>query len=358
MTVNKKAVTKLLSLAFKVSLLVAIVYYLMQSGRLDFSKFIVLLEHPFLLASILFCLMVPLDMVGAWRWYLLLRALGVEIRYWRLYQITWIALLYSTILPGSISADLVRAYFVHKSSQSKLLTPIVTSMVIDRMSGLFGVILFAYVGSLVLEGVQSTQVQSLVVFSQLMLIGMLAFWGLMLLPSKPEGGLVTQTLGKLPFSGLTLKVYGSFRAYRHHKGVIFYSILIALLGQLTLCYLFWAVLAALNNAPAAPSIFVFVVPLGSLATTLPFTPGGLGVGHAAYEYLFMLNQVPNGANAFNIYALVRIALSLFGVIAYLKYKHDVGSGYDQDEAKHIFFDTEDLATKGAGESTSPTSNRP
>jgi len=51
-------------------------------------------------------------------------------------------------------------------------------------------------------------------------------------------------------------------------------------------------------------------------------------------------------------------LSLFGVIAYLKYKQDVGSGYDQDEAKHIFFDTEDLATKGAGESTSPTSNRP
>jgi hypothetical protein len=58
-------------------------------------------------------------------------------------------------------------------------------------------------------------------------------------------------------------------------------------------------------------------PIGMLITTLPLSPGGLGVGHLAFEQLFRLVELTQGANVYNAYFVSQTLLNLTGVLAYL-----------------------------------------
>ena len=51
-----------------------------------------------------------------------------------------------------------------------------------------------------------------------------------------------------------------------------------------------------------------------IITAIPISPGGLGVGHAAFEKIFQYFTVMNGANLFNIYWIVFILNNLLGII--------------------------------------------
>ena len=57
-----------------------------------------------------------------------------------------------------------------------------------------------------------------------------------------------------------------------------------------------------------------IVPIGMIITAIPISPGGLGVGHAAFEKLFQYFYVMNGANLFNIFWIIFIFNNLLGVI--------------------------------------------
>ncbi len=67
------------------------------------------------------------------------------------------------------------------------------------------------------------------------------------------------------------------------------------------------------NVSLLPAVF----PFGTLVTAIPIAPGGLGVGHAAFEKLFNSVGLPGGANIFNIYALSQLSLNLLCFIPYL-----------------------------------------
>ncbi len=60
-----------------------------------------------------------------------------------------------------------------------------------------------------------------------------------------------------------------------------------------------------------------VFPFGVLVTAVPLAPGGLGVGHAAFDKLFHLVGLPGGANVFNIFTLSQLGLNLLCFNPYL-----------------------------------------
>jgi len=71
-----------------------------------------------------------------------------------------------------------------------------------------------------------------------------------------------------------------------------------------------------GQVPPFPE-FIIVLPFGMIATVLPIAPGGLGVGHVAFDKLFSLIGLSGGANVFNVIALGQLALNLTGIIPYL-----------------------------------------
>jgi hypothetical protein len=65
-----------------------------------------------------------------------------------------------------------------------------------------------------------------------------------------------------------------------------------------------------------------VYPLGMLSVLLPISYAGFGVGHLAFEKLFTMVGLTNGANVLNVYLIGQIVPCLSGVIPYLMLKRD------------------------------------
>jgi uncharacterized membrane protein YbhN (UPF0104 family) len=135
----------------------------------------------------------------------------------------------------------------------------------------------------------------------------------------------------LPLPGFSAvrKIYEALRAFRDHRINIFYGLLISIFNQLMslglFCFIAYQMLPpGTVNLTAIATIF----PLGMLVTALPVAPGGLGVGHVAFDKLFLMVGLTQGANIFNVFTLLQLVLNLFGIIPYLYLKRDLPAAGD------------------------------
>ena len=67
--------------------------------------------------------------------------------------------------------------------------------------------------------------------------------------------------------------------------------------------------------------YVFAVPLGLIATALPISPAGVGVGQVAFSYLFDWStgvKSAIGSNLITAHQIVTFFLSLSGGVFYLR----------------------------------------
>ena len=61
----------------------------------------------------------------------------------------------------------------------------------------------------------------------------------------------------------------------------------------------------------------FIMPIGLITIALPIAPGGVGVGHVAFESLYQFVGVSGGADIFNLFVIIQLSVYLLGVIPYL-----------------------------------------
>ena len=136
----------------------------------------------------------------------------------------------------------------------------------------------------------------------------------------------------MPGFALLKKVYICLRSYRHRPAAIIFSWAVSIVLQCGFFYLFLVLTWRLTNQQFSIAVMAVVFALGSLASALPIAPGGLGVGHAAYDKLFEFAGLTGGANVFNVFCLSMLALSLSGAIPYVFAKSKLPS---RDEAQEF-----------------------
>ena len=66
----------------------------------------------------------------------------------------------------------------------------------------------------------------------------------------------------------------------------------------------------------------FIMPIGLITIALPVAPGGIGIGHAAFESLYQLVGLSGGADVFNLYIIVQLAVYMLGGIPYLLHSRE------------------------------------
>jgi uncharacterized membrane protein YbhN (UPF0104 family) len=69
-----------------------------------------------------------------------------------------------------------------------------------------------------------------------------------------------------------------------------------------------------------------VIPLGLLANGIPVTPGGLGVGEAAFNQLFRMSGLSGGAEVLLGWRLLSLVGAAVGLVFFLKGKSRYVSG--------------------------------
>lgn len=310
---------------FKMTIVALLLWWMISSGKLSWSQMMVILKRPdAVAASIMVWFMGPV-VLGTWRWWLLMRGAGLECGYWRAMRLQLVGFFFNTAMPGAVGGDIVKAiYIVRDQKVPNGKTPAMLSVLLDRIVGLMGLFLMGVVAA----GFSYERLAQNAVTSQLM-IGLavvvllsLIFLSVVFIPYKNGRDPVKRLLSvRLPGFVILKRIYEALRTYKERPLILFSTIGISVLIQLIFMSFMGFVGRILYGESAFDvSLLAPIFPFGILVTAIPLAPGGLGVGHAAFDKLFSLVGLPGGANVFNIYVLSQLLLNMLGIIPYLSMK--------------------------------------
>ena len=284
--------------------------WLVRSGRLDFSSLFSTSLSPFhfLGMLVLFVAMV----LQAWRWWWLLRIQQIDLSFPRTLGLVWIGRFLALILPGVVGGDLVMGYYVTQEAPSAK-TAGLSTVLLDRSIGFYSSFLLGViaVGWMVWSGETLTgPVLHMGAVIILCAIGAtLIFLTLWLAPIRDR------MLGFVP-ARFRAPLEETLEAYRAGGR----SLLVCLVVSLAIGVMSMAVYRVAGDVIGTPlgwKQVLMVCPLVFVATALPITPGGIGVGEAAASVLFAQFGVETGATIMLIVRLWFLILRLPGALFYV-----------------------------------------
>ena len=312
---------KLLKILLKILLVGSILVYLVQSGRLNFEKLMLFKDAPEILALMVGVLVLVVVPMATFRWWLLLRAIGVQVNPKQTFILTWIGNFFNTTLPGAVTGDVVKGYYVIKAQHEEGRTRAFMTLLIDRIVGLFGLIVMAFLALVLnLELILSQErLHSLAWMITVLFGGTVVFYAIAVFPFKEGRDPFIRLFQRLPAKKISLKVYSAFKSYQHQKSTLLLTLLLAIGIHTLIALLFFQVAHLMGLKEMELATQFFLMPIGLITVAIPLAPGGIGIGHAAFESLYQLAGFSGGADIFNLFVIVQLGVYLLGGIPYFLY---------------------------------------
>lgn len=282
----KKMRLKWLRPTLKVAVSGAILYWLIGTGRLNLQDAAALFRSPWLAVALL--------MIGASlfltseRWRLLIGAGGLEAGRWETFRLTLTGVFFNYAMPGGVGGDVVKAYYFSRTHpQAKAMA--VISVAMDRIIGLYAMILMAF--SIMLADLRQVlghgTLKTLFVVVALLWLGTSIGLGSLFSRRIQRWGLIQALLRWLPFSGRLLQVYDSAHELGLKRRRILMALALSLVTQSLSILVLW-ISGRVAGFEVPLGIYFLAAPLGYMATAIPISPAGIGVGQAAFLFLFNL----------------------------------------------------------------------
>lgn len=282
-------------------------------STLDLPAFIQAIRqaHPWWLLAALAIMLVGVVM-RAWRWQILLKAIGVEVSLTELTNIYFIGFLFNNLLPSGLGGDAIRILELNRHSRRG--SDAVTSVLVDRFLGLSALQAIALVSLLI----DWTAVPAGVAyFTVAIFLGGLAIGYLLL--NRPLYAALRARIGL--FRWLTEiemigKLFESFQ--RYPLSALGRSYGVSLLFNLTLIAMNVFIGLGLGAQVGLIQYAIFV-PITSIVLLIPISFAGLGVREETYRQLFTgVGVSPEIAVAMSLlyYFFGNICTGLIGGIIY------------------------------------------
>lgn len=305
--------------ALKILLALGLLYWLVTSGKLDFKLLERLKEYP-LAVLLAMGLSVLNFLLISFRWETILRARSqVHLPISGLLKITWIGQFFSSVLPGSVSGDLVKMLYVQKYDSSFSKKFILASIFIDRLMGLCGLILLVGTSSLIF-GSRITEnapaMEPLLRINYLLMVVVIISFSLFFAGHHWVRSLMVK-VQKIFLPKLMEKIISLFDDLVFIKSQMLKAMGLSLGVQFMAVLIFWSLINPFVKGEMNFVEALAFIPLGLMTLALPVAPSGLGVGHAIFQKLFELSGITNGASLFNLYFVVTLVVNVMGVIPYL-----------------------------------------
>lgn len=251
-------------------------YWLIQTGSFDVSALLNVLTISRIL--LLLTLTFGLIAVNSYRWKRILMGLNRDVPYKKILPLSLIAVFFNLVMPGGVGGDVIKGYYFVKEHPGSRGDSIL-SIFIDRFIGLYVLILMASVALLIrfsdLKASEGLKSLSLGTFT--FLFAFTFFFSLSF--SKRLQNL--PGLKNIFYRFPQLTKMNSFNQLGKTMSVAF---LLSALSQ-SFQVLFIMFIGEWLQAGLSHADYFYIVPLGILASSLPLTPAGIGVGQAAFYFL-------------------------------------------------------------------------
>jgi uncharacterized protein (TIRG00374 family) len=306
----------------KLAIAAALIKWLIGSGQLDFSQLKLFQQDLWLTAATISYFVFCIGFLGTWRWKTLLEGAGYVMAWKRAVTLQLTGLFFSSVMPGAVGGDIIKVAYVIRDNPGKSKAQAMMTALLDRIVGLAGLFLVCWVMILLNFGTVSE---------------IRGFWPILGMISGLSAGFIVfftaalfhyqghdpfLKIFRLPIPGLRFfeTLYNAVRVYRYARKTIVISIGISLVTQFACLLLFYYIASKVMGLVPPFGKVAVVFPIGMTSTAIPLMPGGLGVGHVAFDQLFQMVGLNHGANAFNLMALSQLFLNLSGAIPYLSLK--------------------------------------
>ncbi len=301
----------------KFAVAVGLVAWIAQKGAIDFSALKTLLNPLSVLSAL--ALMFGLIFINNQRWLVLLRARGVNVDTKTTLPLSLIGVFFNYAMPGGVGGDLVKGFYLVKDHPENRLAAAM-SIVMDRLIGFFVMVLTAVVAlSLNWEKVSQTpQLKTLAYALFILFFAFVVGFSLVLTSALQKFRPVLWLFAKVP---ALERIYQSLYAYRTAPGVLVLAVLLSIFSQFN-GIMFTYMVGQMMGVTEIPFLaYCFLVPIGVVAMAIPIAPAGIGVGQAAFYFLFNLylgypTQV--GPTAITAMQIALFVWGLFGAYFYLR----------------------------------------
>ena len=314
-----KRYMSLLFVFIKILLGIGLLVYLSMSGALDWVM-LQGLARAWEKTLVAFSLLLMVLGITGWRLCLLMKPCGFYLSVWSSMKLTLIGTFFNVCLPGASGGDAVRIYYAMGGNQGRRME-VATIILFDRLIGMFALLIMPlFMASLYPDQIMESGILAGLLWSAVVLAGMI-FGVIMLSLFKDirKWFILSWILRKGPLGVYLGRIIETIRVYRRTPLTLLAAIGLSLLAHTTTLAVFLLIIYAVN-AEGFSWLMCMVIPIGLLVNALPLTPGGLGVGEAAFDVLFGMLHLTGGAEALLGWRFLMITAGLLGLFFYLRGK--------------------------------------
>lgn len=301
--------------AVRVLLGVLLLYWLWRSGSIEWSALRGLYERWSLTLLALAVLVVSF-ILTSWRLCRLFAARGLRLTLAESTRLNLVSNLFNLFLPTG-GGDVARIYFAVADAPGQR-TTIAAILFFDRVVGLVTLLLCPIVlmpGSLeLIRG--STVLRSVLVLGAVAAIALVSLGVILTSRRLRATTLASWLLARTPMRAHVESALETLRAFRARRYLL-EALAISLVAQL-LAALVVTILIVATGGPFAVRQVAFLSLVGFMANSIPLTPGGLGIGEAAFDSLFRLAGIEGGAPAMIAWRLLLLSLAPAGLWVFLR----------------------------------------
>lgn len=300
-----------------------IIYYLITSGRMDVAKIKEAFFHsPWVIFALVACSGTLIS--TTFRWWFLIRSQGIELSLLKATRLVFIGYFFNIVIPGTISGDVVKVYYVTRDQKNKIAAGF--SVLMDRLMGLIMLTILTFLAVLVnystIQRIPELRVLGFVIMGGFVLVVL----GLAIFLFKKELGF----RNRLP--KFIKDVIDAFWAYRNHKKTLAIAAFCTVLNYTFNVLMFYGAARAVGENVIPFLQYFLLIPVGLFIMAIPIAPVGLGVGQGVFLALFSWaygRPVTIGADMVTVGQMVIISWALVGLVVYLFYRKDKVPSFEQ-----------------------------
>lgn len=297
----------------KIALAAGLIYWLVATGKITFEPFARMLSITWLVPFV-FLIILCVILTNNLRWLLLLQGQKIQTGVKETLPLTFIGLFFNLAMPGSVGGDVVKAYYIAQDQPGTKVRA-VTSVLMDRVVGLYAMALIA-LGAVTLhfsEVRASEQLSFLAFMICMVVLGFSAFFALGFSRRIRAHSIVSKII-ELPGGKTFEKIYDAIHSFREGKTQFFMGIGLSVLVQVLNIFCFWVISINLGFEEMTFGALCFIVPLGLIASALPISPAGIGVGQAVFLTLFTWYQGQETTLGPTLITVFQVGLGIWGLL--------------------------------------------
>jgi len=257
------------------------------------------------------------------RWRLLLGVQDIRPGPWSTIQLGFIGFFFSCVIPGSVSGDAIKAYYVARDSGKT--AGAVASVLMDRFLGLYTLAIVSSTAILVLwwrGALDVAQANTAVRAGCMFVVGCVAamtLFGAALLSRRArDSRILAWLLDHMPFRSAVRKMHDAVLLYSDRRGAAALILGVSFAAQVPMVLGTYVLGRALGDATLRMSQYFMLTPLGLVLNGIPLLPAGLGVGELSFAMLYKAFGSSVGAEIAALWHILFFGFSMIGMLLYVR----------------------------------------